>query len=208
MTPAILGIDGGCPGGAVQLAPDGSLLWAAFWDETKDGERIVLRVVAEQHAAPHAWVVETHSFLPMASMVGAVLLDQALRLGPVKHADRWLRPSTVIAVEGVFVGKDKAGALDLKGTAQAQVGHLEVRARSRARWLLATVWRGEVLNLPVRTASKKAKEASQTRIPKLIPGFEDALAALDLGNATHHVTDAGGVAFCQRLRMLKQRRVA
>ena len=59
------------------------------------------------------------------------------------------------------------------------------------RWIMATKWRGAVLQIPPFTRRDRCKEVSLCHIPVLVPTINEHLA---IHGRLDHITDAAGVA--------------
>lgn len=208
MIPAAIGIDGGCPGGAVQIDGDGVLLWAAFWDaDPNDVGKLAIRIAGRtKFTAQGCWEVKVWRAAAVHALIGSGLHYAVTKWGPTGHP----RETSRVAIEATFVGPNKKTTLDLTWQSAAQAARLEAEIRQPARRYLATTWRREVLGLDRKTSAAKAKAASVDAMPAQVDGLAGALDALNLGRAAHHVTDAAGVACCLRaaLRAEGQRRAS
>ena len=83
-----------------------------------------------------------------------------------------------LAAEDVYVGRNPKTAVFLARFAAGFAAPLELTWGCPAVYVKASVWRYQVLGLPVRTSRADAKGASLALMPRRVEGLAQALEAL------------------------------
>ena len=188
---AVVAIDPGCPGAAVCMDREGVLQLAVVWRGFPISKPREWHVRVWQPGQTVARTTEA----PRPSAVGGVLER-------LVYADHFT-PRADVVVEGVFVGAGVGSSLSLEWCAASIAGPMEELFECQASRPKAAVWRKAVLGKLSHPKgkgerSKAAKAASLVRVPLLVPGLSDALAALAGDGDLDHLTDAAAMGHYQQ----------